>query len=78
MLTKAWIAVLLGLLLGSLFFTSGCGCFDDSYYGSPYGSQAPPVTGAPTGVTPGWKPASGGAAASASSANGGTAPAAGS
>ena len=63
MLTKAWIAVLMGLLLGSLFFSSGCGWWGSDYSNNPYGApcscgaqHAVPVTGpAATGGTPGWR-----------------------
>ncbi|MGI8979415.1 MAG: hypothetical protein ACR2FY_09330 [Pirellulaceae bacterium] len=37
MLTKAWIAVLMGLVLGSLLFSSGCGWFGNGYSNNPYG-----------------------------------------
>ena len=69
MLTKAWIAVLMGLFLGSLFFSSGCGWFRGGYSNNPYygepcncGAAAPagiPASGAPTasGTVGGWRPA---------------------
>jgi hypothetical protein len=73
MLTKAWIAVLTGLLLGSLFFSSGCGWFDRGYSNNPYnygpcncGAAQPgavPANTLPTASgTPGWHsvPAAGG------------------
>jgi hypothetical protein len=77
MFTKAWIAILIGLLLGSLFLSSGCGWFGDSYSNNPYGYApcgCPPATTiAPAGAvpgaggTPGWRAvqSSGGAAATA-------------
>lgn len=73
MLAKAWIAVLMGLLLGSLFFSGGCGWFRDGtsnnpYYGGPCscGAAHPGATPgvvAPTASGPGgWRsvPATGG------------------
>ena len=88
MLTKAWIAVLMGLLLGSLLFSSGCGwwgggCSNNPYYGAPCNYGAPQLSGAPTsgvpnanaGSTPGWRvpTASGPAAGSSGAANAGSA-----
>jgi len=78
MLTKAWIAVLMGLLLGSLLFSSGCGWWgggysNNPYYGQPCNSPAPQFSGTPAGGiptasgTPGWRvPASSGPAAAGS------------
>ena len=76
MLTKAWIAVLMGLVLGSLLFSGGCGWFGNGYSNNPYnygpcncGAAHPaniPAGGLPTASgTPGWRSvpaASGGAA----------------
>jgi hypothetical protein len=83
MLTKAWIAILMGLLLGSLLFSSGCGWWgggysNNPYYGQPCNSPVPqfsgtPASGIPAGSgTPGWRvPATssspGGASGAASS-----------
>ena len=39
MLTKAWIAILIGLLLGSLLFSSGCGWLGNGYSNNPYYGQ---------------------------------------
>jgi hypothetical protein len=36
MLAKAWIAILMGLLLGSLLFSGGCGWFRGGYSNAPY------------------------------------------
>lgn len=66
MLTKAWIAILMGLLLGSLLFSSGCGWWgggysNNPYYGQPCDSPATQYSGAPaSGIpaasgTPGWR-----------------------
>ena len=80
MLTKAWIAILMGLVLGSLLFSSGCGWWgggysNNPYYGAPCNSGAPQWSGAPAGGvptasgTPGWRvPASSGSAAASGSA----------
>ena len=75
MLTKAWIAILMGLLLGSLLFSSGCGWWgggysNDPYYGAPCNYGAPNATSSSAGAvptasgTPGWRvPAGSGSAA---------------
>ncbi len=76
MLTKAWIAILLGLLLGSLLFSSGCGRMGGGYQNNPYYNGAPCNCGAAHGAgvpagavptasgTPGWRvPAGSGSAA---------------
>ena len=67
MLAKAWIAILLGLLMGSLFFSGGCGWMggggsNNPYYngpcncGAPHNSGVPAVGGLPTSSgTPGWR-----------------------
>ena len=82
MLTKAWIAILMGLLLGSLLFSSGCGWWgggysNNPYYGAPCNYGAPQLSGAPaSGVptasgTPGWRvPASSGSGAGSGGAAG--------
>lgn len=76
MLTKSWIAILMGLLLGSLFFSTGCGWFggggynNNPYYNGPCNCGAAHTTGAPAGAIPtasgagGWRtaPATGGTA----------------
>ena len=81
MLTKAWIAVLMGLVLGSLLFSSGCGWFGNGYSNNPYnygpcncGAAHPaniPAGALPTASgTPGWRsvPAAGGGAAASGGA----------
>ncbi len=86
MLTKAWIAILLGLLLGSLFLSSGCGWCgrgysSSPYYGAPCNCGVPHTTGAPAGgvpaagSTPGWHsvPAASGAGAPVGGAENGSA-----
>lgn len=73
MLTKAWIALLMGLLLGSLFFSSGCGWWGNGYSNNPYHYGAPcncgvphgTAPGAATGGTPGWHAPNASGAASA-------------
>ncbi len=75
MLTKAWIAILMGLVLGSLLFSSGCGWMgggyqNNPYYGAPctcgaaHGAGVPAAGAVPTASgTPGWRvPAGSGAA----------------
>jgi uncharacterized membrane protein YphA (DoxX/SURF4 family) len=60
MLTKAWIALIMGLLLGSLFFSSGCGWWNgysnSPNYGAPCNCGVPhgSVPAAAAGGTPGW------------------------
>lgn len=77
MLTKAWIAVLMGLLLGSLFLSTGCGWFGGGYSNNNPYTYGPCDCGAahagsvPAGTLPtasspgGWRsvPANGGAPA---------------
>lgn len=74
MFAKAWIAILLGLLLGSLFFSGGCGWFGNGcsnnpyYYGQcgPVPASAVPAVAVP--VTPGaggWRAVPGSGAAPA-------------
>ena len=63
MFAKAWLAILMGLLLGSVLFLSGCGWFGNGYCNNPYYGQPPacgpvpantvPAGGAP--VTGGWR-----------------------
>jgi hypothetical protein len=72
MLAKAWIAILMGLLLGSLLFSSGCGWWGGGYSNNPYGApcncgapqfSSAPASGLPAGNTPGWRvPVASGAA----------------
>jgi len=85
MLTKAWIAILIGLFLGSLLFSSGCGWWsggysNNPYYGQPCNCPTPQYSGAPAGVptasgTPGWRvpAASGSAVGSGGAATSGSA-----
>ena len=81
MLTKAWIAVLMGLVLGSLLFSSGCGWFGNGYSNNPYNygpcncgaghPESPPAGVVPTASgTPGWRsvPAAGGGGAASGGA----------
>ena len=65
MLTKAWIAILIGLLLGSLLFSSGCGWLgngysNNPYYGQPCNYDAPYYSGAPGGAPAGAIPTASG------------------
>ena len=50
MLTKAWIAILMGLVLGSLLFSSGCGWMGGGYQNNPYNYGAPCTCGAAHGA----------------------------
>ena len=69
MFAKAWIAILLGLLLGGLFFSGGCGWFGNGYCNNPYydgqAGYAPlPANSVPAGAAPaagagGWRAAPG-------------------
>lgn len=74
MLTKTWIAILMGLMLGSLFFSTGCGWFgggydNNPYYNGPCNCGAAHAEGVPAGTIPtasgagGWRtaPSAGGA-----------------
>lgn len=76
MLTKTWIAVLTGLLLGSMFFSTGCGwfgggCSNNPYNYGPCNCGAAHSAAAPAGTVPtasgtgGWHsaPSAGGAPA---------------
>lgn len=70
MYSKAWMAVGLGIVLGSLFFSSGCGLFSNQCQscgncgtcasgnssGVPAGATVPTASG-----NPGWRPVIGGA-----------------
>jgi hypothetical protein len=82
MLAKTWIAVLMGLLLGSLLFSSGCGWIGNGYSNNPYGTPCscgathpaivPPNAAPTSGGTPGWRSVP--AASSEEPAREGTAP----
>jgi hypothetical protein len=61
MLTKSWIAILLGLLLGSMFFSTGCGWFGGGYDNNPYYNGSCNCGAAPAGVPAGTVPTASGA-----------------